>query len=134
MKPMSYLQMPYKPKHPCSHPGCKEVIPADERYCDFHRKRKQQQDDTERGTAHERGYTSQWRRARRIYLNANPLCAECRRQGIDRLATVVDHIIPHRGDYGLFWDADNWQSLCKQHHDEKTAKEDGGFKGHEHRD
>jgi 5-methylcytosine-specific restriction protein A len=27
----------------------------------------------------------------------------------------------------LFWDSKNWQSLCKHHHDVKTATEDGGF-------
>lgn len=32
-------------------------------------------------------------------------------------ATVVDHIVPHRGDMKLFWDRDNWQALCKACHD-----------------
>jgi len=27
-------------------------------------------------------------------------------------ARIVDHIRPHRGDLGLFWDSNNWQSLC----------------------
>jgi predicted kinase len=40
---------------------------------------------------------------------------------------VVDHIIPHKGDYELFWDEGNWQTLCKRCHDVKTATEDGGF-------
>lgn len=35
-------------------------------------------------------------------------------------ATVVDHIIPHTGNDKLFWDKDNWQSLCKSCHDSKT--------------
>jgi len=42
-------------------------------------------------------------------------------------ATVVDHIIPHKGDYKLMYDQNNLQSLCKYHHDVKTATEDGGF-------
>ncbi|WP_328203649.1 hypothetical protein [Brevibacillus nitrificans] len=42
-------------------------------------------------------------------------------------ATVVDHIIPHKGDKELFWDQKNWQGLCDSHHSRKTAKEDGGF-------
>jgi 5-methylcytosine-specific restriction protein A len=42
-------------------------------------------------------------------------------------ATVVDHIIPHKGNHELFWDAKNHQPLCKRHHDIKTCKEDGGF-------
>ena len=39
-------------------------------------------------------------------------------------ASVVDHIIPHRGDAKLFWDESNWQSLCKSCHDHKTMTED----------
>jgi 5-methylcytosine-specific restriction protein A len=40
-------------------------------------------------------------------------------------ATVVDHIIPHRGDPTLFWDESNWQPLCKKCHDQKTRNEEG---------
>ncbi|MGM9590559.1 MAG: HNH endonuclease signature motif containing protein, partial [Faecousia sp.] len=36
-------------------------------------------------------------------------------------ATVVDHIIPHRGDRKLFWDESNWQPLCKDCHNRKTG-------------
>lgn len=58
----------------------------------------------------------------------HPLCVHCLKQGRTEAATVVDHIIPHCGDMVLFWDsANNWQSLCKTHHDVKTASEDGGF-------
>lgn len=39
-------------------------------------------------------------------------------------ATVVDHIVPHRGDQKLFWDESNWQPLCKPCHDKKTWNED----------
>jgi len=42
---------------------------------------------------------------------------------------VVDHIIPHKGNQKLFWDPQNWQTLCKAHHDEKTRRETG-FGGH----
>ncbi|MEC7815831.1 HNH endonuclease signature motif containing protein [Marinobacter alkaliphilus] len=58
---------------------------------------------------------------------ANPLCAECSRQGRITAATDVDHIIPHRGDLKLFWSRSNWQSLCHPCHSRKTAREDGGF-------
>jgi 5-methylcytosine-specific restriction protein A len=43
------------------------------------------------------------------------------------VATVVDHILPHRGDRVLFWDRSNWQALSKKCHDRKTAEHDGGF-------
>jgi len=39
-------------------------------------------------------------------------------------ATVVDHVIPHRGDEALFWDRSNWRPLCKRCHDQKTRRED----------
>lgn len=32
-----------------------------------------------------------------------------------------------RAAQSLFWDQNNWQALCKPHHDAKTAREDGGF-------
>lgn len=38
--------------------------------------------------------------------------------------TVVDHIVPHRGDQKLFWDRSNWQPLCEHHHNVKTMTED----------
>jgi hypothetical protein len=44
-----------------------------------------------------------------------------------RIANVVDHIIPHRGDMELFWDESNWQSMCEPCHNRKTASEDGAF-------
>jgi 5-methylcytosine-specific restriction protein A len=84
--------------------------------------------DTYRGSAHERGYTSRWVKARKAYLTINPLCVECQRVGKLTPANVVDHIVPHGGDMALFWDSyGNWQSLCKPCHDRKTAAEDGGF-------
>lgn len=85
------------------------------------------QADRQRGTAHERGYTSAWAKARFHFLAAHPLCAEHERNGALAAATVVDHIKPHRGDKALFWDRTNWQPLCKPCHDRKTASEDGGF-------
>ena len=50
----------------------------------------------------------------------------CKAQGYTTLATVVDHITPHKGDLSLFWDRGNWQSLCKDHHDATKAREERG--------
>ena len=36
---------------------------------------------------------------------------------------VVDHVVPFRGDWALFVSPANHQSLCKFHHDQKTAGE-----------
>ena len=77
--------------------------------------------DRVRGGADARGYNSKWRKARVAFLQKHPLCAECQREGKLTPATVVDHIIPHRGDQRLFWDEKNWQPLCKDCHDKKTG-------------
>ena len=69
-------------------------------------------------------YGSKWQAERLVFLRENPLCAMCQQMGRIEPATVVDHIVPHRGDQKLFWDQNNWQSLCKSCHDKKTLTED----------
>lgn len=108
--------MPYKPKSPCRQPGCPNL--TDKTYCGQHI------NTNRRESAHERGYTSKWRRLSTLYLKSNPLCVECKRHGKLTPATVVDHITPHRGDPQLMWSESNWQSLCKRCHDRKTGKYD----------
>ena len=69
-----------------------------------------------RPSAAKRGYGYKWDKARKRYLAKNPLCVYCRRYH-DRVrpATCVDHIIPHKGDPGLFWGAAHkWAAVCKQ--------------------
>lgn len=56
-------------------------------------------------------------------LLREPFCRECARRGVRTWATVVDHVEPHRGDWTKFIDRSNLQSLCKHHHDQKTARE-----------
>lgn len=109
--------MPKSPKRPCRYPGCPNLCEKGT-YCAEH-----QSESTERwrGSAAERGYGADWRKARRRFLAVNPLCAACLKRGVLTPATVVDHIVPHRGDQRLFWDQKNWQPLCKQCHDQKTG-------------
>jgi 5-methylcytosine-specific restriction protein A len=47
----------------------------------------------------------------------------CAAAGLLEPATVVDHVVPHRGDPVLFWNETNWQGQCKPCHDAKTARE-----------
>jgi 5-methylcytosine-specific restriction protein A len=89
-------------------------------HCPAHQRLREQQ----RGSAAARGYDHRWQRYRKQYLNEHPLCVRCNEQQHLRAASVVDHIIPHRGDEGLFWDPTNHQPLCKDCHDAKTARED----------
>ena len=102
--------MPSKPKKPCMFPGCPNL--TTEKYCDKHKV-------SERASASERGYGRTWQKARTIFLKKHPVCVVC-----GKMATVVDHIIPHRGDDKLFWDESNWQPLCKACHDKKTGNYD----------
>lgn len=111
--------MPWSARRPCRHPGCGKLSVRGRVYCEEHFGL---ESDRMRGTAAQRGYDKRWQRASGAYLARNPLCVECRRAGKLEPATVVDHIIPHRGDKRLFWDMGNWQSLCKLHHDRKTAR------------
>ena len=105
--------MPRFPKRPCRHPGCPNL--SDGVYCEEHRAL------YARDSATQRGYDGRWRKARERFLRAHPLCVVCQREGRLTPATVVDHIVPHRGNQQLFWDEANWQPLCKSHHDQKTG-------------
>ena len=109
--------MPKAPKRPCRYPGCPNLCDKGV-YCSQHM---QFSSDRMRGGAESRGYDARWRKARTAFLQRNPLCNECMKRGKITPATVVDHIIPHRGDRKLFWDESNWQPRCKCCHDRKTG-------------
>lgn len=123
--------MPTRAPRPCTQPGCTATVTTGSR-CPAHMAAVEQdlrRRDRTRGTAASRGYSSRWRRYRRVFLVQHPLCVECLKQGRTTEATEVDHIVPHKGDKQLFWRHSNHQALCKPCHSAKTAKEDGGF-GH----
>lgn len=112
--------MPYRPKVPCRQPGCAALVTPGKKYCEEHLK---MHPEITR-SAGKRGYGSRWQRESKRYLQSHPLCVACMKQGRYTEATVVDHIVPHRGDQTLFWDQSNWQALCKPCHDKKTLTED----------
>lgn len=78
-------------------------------------------------TSTQRGYGYRWQKAREQYLLDNPLCVYCARHGRTAAASVVDHVVPHRGDQDLFWDQGNWQALCKPCHDSVKQAEEAGM-------
>lgn len=116
--------MPVAAPRPCNHPGCK-AYQAHKGYCAQHQKDRRAYDD-KRGNSSERGYTYQWRKYRQQYLRAHPLCVLCMTRHVVTPATVVDHIIPHKGNMTLFWDDKNHQGLCESCHNRKTLAEDMG--------
>ena len=75
-------------------------------------------------SAARRGYDRRWRNARATYLRTHPLCVMCEAAGRVTEATVVDHIVPHKGDSALFWDRKNWQPLCDHHHGSAKQREE----------
>ena len=112
--------MPYKQRVPCGQPGCGELIPPGSKYCEKHLPLHPEVTRSAAG----RGYGTKCQKESRRFLQAHPLCCMCQKEGRYVKATVVDHIVPHRGDQKLFWDQSNWQPLCKKHHDQKTGRED----------
>ena len=114
------LKLPRFPDRPCAHPGCPRLAPRGKKYCDEHAA----QHPEEIRPAAARGYGARWNKARKRFLEKNPLCAECLKAGRYVKATDVDHIVPHRGDPKLFWDEGNWQALCHRCHSVKTRNED----------
>src|SRR5580704_733274 len=71
-------------------------------------------------------HTAGWRALRDRQLRREPHCLMCAQIGRVTQATVADHIVPHRGDRALFFDASNLQSLCLPHHTEKTTRAERG--------
>ena len=112
--------MPYAPKRPCPQPGCPDLVSSGR--CSRHTRRRYSK---RRPNAAQRGYGHKWQKARKQFLQANPVCTDPfnRHGGMPVAATVVDHIEPHRGDAALFWDFENnVQALCRRCHDSKTER------------
>ena len=116
--------MPHKALRPCRHSGCPNLTEYGTSYCKEHQPLyPNSMVDGKHPSSYRMGYDSKWKKRRIIFLNKNPLCELCRENGRFTTATVVDHIVPHKGDKKLFWDERNWQALCKTCHDRKTFKE-----------
>jgi 5-methylcytosine-specific restriction endonuclease McrA len=69
--------------------------------------------------------TARWQRVRKQQLIAQPLCAMCKARGVDRPATVCNHIVRHNGNPDLFWRGP-FNSLCKNCHDSDQQRIEGG--------
>lgn len=114
--------MTMSPLKPCKHPGCHEYAEQNG-YCRKHfRERFSFYINEKRISPSKLGYGRKWDYARKEYLKQHPLCVVC-----GRPATEVDHIQPHKGNMLLFWNRNNWQSLCHSCHSKKTIKENGFY-------
>lgn len=110
--------MASRPLRPCAHRGCPNL--TRDVWCPQHKPKHKRRVSAD---YHAWYTTDEWQQLRAEHLLIEPFCRECARAGERTPATVVDHIRPHRGDRRLFLDRSNYQSLCKRHHDQKTALE-----------
>ena len=117
--------MPTAPRRPCLAPGCRGWAEPGSGYCVEHRKETAKRYNNDRPEYHALYRTARWKEAAKRWLRSHPLCVECERHGRVEAGRIVDHVIPHRGDLSLFWDQDNWQTLCHACHNRKTASEGG---------
>lgn len=106
----------------CLEPGCPVVVPKGR--CAKHARAKEQ----ERPNLEARKWYHIIRWCHPTYglraqvLSEEPLCRECLKEEKTEPSAEVDHIVPHRGDYDLFFDRENLQGLCKTHHSRKTQR------------
>lgn len=125
------------PLRPCLETGCPERVKRGR--CDKHEAEHRQAIDRARGGASDRGYGWKWHQRRSAFLVRFPLCGmrqgdalrdrltDCQREGRATPATMVDHLIPHKGDRALFWDQRNWCASCGTCNRTKAVKEEGRF-------
>jgi 5-methylcytosine-specific restriction enzyme A len=64
-----------------------------------------------------RGYGGSWKAAAARFKRAHPHCLGCAALNRKVATVVVDHVVPHKGDQELFWNASMWQPSCRWHHD-----------------
>jgi hypothetical protein len=102
----------------CAHPSCPVLVPKGR--CKEHAR---QADAGTRGTAQQRGYTSQWATYSKVFRTTHPVCGEradgsldilhsrCLQEGRTTPSACVDHIIPLTQG-GSMWDEGNHLALC----------------------
>lgn len=114
--------MPYKSKKNCATSGCPNGTYG--RWCEAHRKDHYKVQAVTYDKEFKKLYNCKaWRNTRADVLAYEPMCRECAKQGINNVATDVDHVTPHNGNTELFWNRENMQPLCKRCHSSKTMHE-----------
>lgn len=112
--------MPKSAPRPCV--ACRVLVLDGTSRCALHQRREGTFSDTHRGSRHERGYGTEWDKARKRIMERDAgLCQECRRQGYVTRAYAVDHIVC-KAEGGADDDG-NLEAICKPHHVRKTAEE-----------
>lgn len=68
--------------------------------------------------------SSAWQKARLAQLAREPLCERHNAEGRVIPATVVNHRKPHRGNWTLFMDPSNHESVCESCHNTIIQREE----------
>lgn len=111
--------MPWKPKRPCSHPGCPELVEG--RFCEKHAKEETRRyEKYDRDPNSKKMYESRWRKIRDRYITTHPLCEQCLKEERVTVAEEVHHIKPLRQG-GTHVD-ENLMALCKPCHSRISAQ------------
>jgi 5-methylcytosine-specific restriction enzyme A len=106
----------------CQHPGCPDP-PTGKGRCDRHRKPIERERSRRRRVATKGVYkTRMWLRRRLQVLSRDPICADGRVCGHNRLSTEVDHIVPLDLG-GERYAMNNLRGTCSDCHQAKTAEE-----------
>jgi len=116
--------MPYKPKKPCAHHGCRELTAN--RYCETHAKQEAKRyNKYDRDSDSNKRYAGAWKKIRAAFLSANPLCVICKGDGKFTPATVAHHKIKITDGGTNDWD--NMTALCAPCHSRLHAKQHDYF-------
>ncbi|MFY9196753.1 MAG: HNH endonuclease [Bacillota bacterium] len=111
--------MSWKPKRPCSHPGCPEL--TDGRFCEPHAKQEHRRyNKYERDPESSKRYGRKWRKIRNRYISLHPLCEQCLKEDVLTRAEEVHHIKPLA--QGGTHDDENLMALCKPCHSRSLSK------------
>ncbi|MFA7174937.1 MAG: HNH endonuclease [Kiritimatiellia bacterium] len=124
--------MPNRPKRPCNHPGCRELVQPPERYCAGHQREAQQQradthrhyDATQRNQRARVFYNSpEWEAVRKaVLMRDHHLCQKCLRTGRITPADAVHHIEELLKAWHRRLDMSNLVSICESCHNAERRR------------
>ena len=69
---------------------------------------------------------AEWAKVSRHYLANNVFCAACEQEGRKKPAQVVHHVRPWFWYPELRWRPENWNALCRSHHNRVLGHEKRG--------
>ncbi|EJH4501849.1 HNH endonuclease signature motif containing protein [Cronobacter sakazakii] len=113
--------MPPRIPKACRKRGCGKSTTDRSGYCEVHKGAGWDRHNKGQSAA-QRGYGAEWRKVRNTVIKRDKgLCQTCKREGVIRPGSSVDHIIAKA--HGGTDDPSNLECICSEHHKAKTARE-----------